>query len=75
LDPLALDVAGKPLSTWPDPCPIPSAMSIESKEETKRKEKKKIRINIHPVEDHPRDYLATFRSEFLDAALEIEQMK
>jgi len=50
-------------------------MSIESKEETKRKEKKKIRINIHPVEDHPRDYLATFRSEFLDAALEIEQMK
>ena len=31
------------------------------------KEKKKIRISIHPVEDHPGDYLAYFRSEFLDA--------
>ena len=31
------------------------------------KEKKKIRISIHPVEDHPKDYLAYFRSEFLDA--------
>ena len=31
------------------------------------KEKKKIRISIHPVEDHHGDYLAYFRSEFLDA--------
>jgi hypothetical protein len=55
------------------PCPIPlgmavpATMSIESKEETNMKEKKKIRISIHPVEDHPGDYLAYFRSEFLDA--------
>ena len=31
------------------------------------KEKKKNRISIHPVENHPGDYLAYFRSEFLDA--------
>jgi hypothetical protein len=42
-------------------------MSIESKEETHMKEKKRIRISIHPVEDCPGNYLAYFRSEFLDA--------
>ena len=57
------------------PCPIPSAtagpatMNTNSKEEMKMKEKKKIPISIHPVEDRPGDYLATFRSEFLDVVI------
>jgi len=39
------------------------------------KEKKKIRISIHPVEDHPGDYLAYFRSEFLDATYTVSQLR
>jgi len=35
------------------------------------KEKKRIRISIHPVEDRPGNYLATFRSEFLDATFTV----
>jgi len=35
------------------------------------KEKKRIRISIHPVEGRSGDYLAYFRSEFLDATFTV----